>query len=221
MDTSVRNKWLRGIWPLMRAGYSDDEIFNADEFGLFYRIPPDRIRAFQNEECTGGKYSKERLKVLVAANMSRTEKRKLLVIGKARKPRCFMKTRAETVPVVYSNNSRAWITSKIFEETLHTWDSELGRKNKNMLLLVDNHPAHPALKLQFINLVFLPANTTVVLQPMDHGVIKNVEAKIYRHLLVMRILEDIDRKVETNTVLPYWTRLLCSIRLGGQFYPLL
>ena len=197
VDTSICDKWICDVWPHLRAGYSDDEIFNADEFGFFYRIPPDRTLAFKNEKCSGGKYSKERLTVLVAANMSGTEKRKLLVIGKARKPRCFAKTRIESLPVDYTSNGKAWMTSKIFEETLLAWDAELRRKKKKILLLVDNCPAHPAIKLKFINLVFLPPNTTAVLQPMDQGVIRNVKAK-YRHLLVLRVLEDIERKVESK-----------------------
>jgi hypothetical protein len=37
----------------------------------------------------GGKLSQERIIVMVVANRLGTEKRKLLVIGKPKKPRCF------------------------------------------------------------------------------------------------------------------------------------
>jgi len=43
----------------------------------------------KGNECSGGKYGKERITIMVGANMSGTEKLKLFVIGKTKKPRCF------------------------------------------------------------------------------------------------------------------------------------
>ncbi|XP_070573830.1 tigger transposable element-derived protein 6-like [Ptychodera flava] len=45
----------------MCAGYSPENIFNADETGVFYRALPDRTLATKADECKGGKVSKERL----------------------------------------------------------------------------------------------------------------------------------------------------------------
>lgn len=42
----------------------------------------------KHEKCHGGKYGKERLAILLAMNMSETEKLKPLLIGKSKKPRC-------------------------------------------------------------------------------------------------------------------------------------
>ena len=52
---------------------------------------PDKTLRVKREKCTGGKLSKERVTVLVGANMSGSEKRKLLVIGKSRA--CIIITR--------------------------------------------------------------------------------------------------------------------------------
>jgi hypothetical protein len=41
------------------------------------------------KECSGGKYGKERITIMIGANMFGTEKLKLFVIGKAKKPRGF------------------------------------------------------------------------------------------------------------------------------------
>jgi hypothetical protein len=56
---------------------------------LFYKITPDKTLKFKGETCMGGKLSQERIIVMVVANRLGTEKRKLLVIGKPKKPRCF------------------------------------------------------------------------------------------------------------------------------------
>lgn len=50
---------------------SDDEfdIFNADETGLFLRVPPDKTMRLKNESSSVGKISKERLTVLLCSNM--------------------------------------------------------------------------------------------------------------------------------------------------------
>lgn len=50
---------------------------------------PDKTLKFKGENCSGGKLSKDRITIMVAANMSGTEKKKLFVIGKSQKPRCF------------------------------------------------------------------------------------------------------------------------------------
>lgn len=63
---------------------------------------------------------------------------------------------------------------------------------------MDNCPAHPSLQhLKFIKLVFLPANTTAVLQPMDQGVIRNIKAH-YRNQMVLKMIEDIENQIESK-----------------------
>lgn len=196
VNTDICSNWLANVWPSLRAGYCDDEIYNADEAGLFFKLTPNKTLRFKGEKCSGGKLSKDRITVLVAANMTGTDKRKLLVIGKSKSPRLFKGV--SSLPVFYENNTKAWMTSAIFEKTLNYWDDELRRKKKKILLLVDNCPAHPSLQhLKFIKLVFLPANTTAVLQPMDQGVIRNIKAH-YRNQLVLKMIEDIENQIESK-----------------------
>jgi hypothetical protein len=127
--------------------------------------------------------------------MTETDKRKLLVIEKSKIPRCFKGVSSLTV--FYENNIKVWMTSAIFEKTLNYWDDELHHKKKKILLLVDNCAAHPSLYLKFIKLVFLLANTTAVLQPMDQGVIRNIKAH-YRNQLVLKMIEDIENQLESK-----------------------
>ena len=85
------------------------------------------------------KQSKERISVLVGANMTGTEKLKLLdlVIGKSEKPRCFKNVK--TLPVVYKNNTKAWMTS-VFSRVLrdsicHYVGRSVGRLPLSLILL--------------------------------------------------------------------------------------
>lgn len=184
----VTENWLKTVWPEIRKGYTSDEIFNADETGLFYKMLPDMTLKFKGEKCTGGKMSKERMTLFVAANMSGSEKRKLIVIGKSKNPRCFKNVK--TLPVTYMSNKKAWMTSDLFIKILRDWDSELMKKKKKILLLVDNCPAHPKVSnLKNINLQFLPPNTTSVLQPVDQGIIRSLKVH-YRKYQLMNIIEN-------------------------------
>ncbi|XP_037303439.1 tigger transposable element-derived protein 4-like [Manduca sexta] len=108
VDQNSTTNWLTSVWPNLRRQFSDDEIFNADETGLFYKLMPDKTLKFKGENCSGGKLSKYRITVMVAVNMSGTEKKKLLIIGKSQKPRCF--SSVKSLPVDYANNRRAWMT---------------------------------------------------------------------------------------------------------------
>lgn len=193
-DTSA---WLRDVFPKLREGYSDAEIFNTDETGLFFKMTPDRTFKFKGEKCIGGKMSKERITVLVTANMDGSVKEKLLVIGKFRNPRCFKNVKR--LPVNYEANRRAWMTSDIFEKFLHSWNSKLRSTNKKVLLLLDNCPAHPKVTLSNIKLVFLPPNCTSVIQPLDQGIIKCLK-NYYRKLLVMKLIHHLEHTTTSFTV---------------------
>ncbi|CAG5051389.1 unnamed protein product [Parnassius apollo] len=100
VDQNSTTNWLISVWPNLRRQFSDDEIFNADETGLIYKLMPYKTLKFKGENCSGGKLSKDRITVMVTANMSGTEKKKLLIIGKSQKPRCFKGVKS--LPVDYA-----------------------------------------------------------------------------------------------------------------------
>ncbi|XP_066021466.1 tigger transposable element-derived protein 4-like [Pocillopora verrucosa] len=76
---------MTASWKL---NYALRDIFNADEFGLFYKALPDKSMHLKSEDCVGGKCSKVRLTGLAAASAT-GEKLFMFVIGKSKKPRCF------------------------------------------------------------------------------------------------------------------------------------
>ena len=61
-----------------------------------------------------------------------------------------------------------------------------------MLLFVDNAPSHPATELGNVKLVFLPANTTSKLQPMDQGIIQTMKLK-YRKKQLQHVISAMEK----------------------------
>lgn len=190
-DSSSINDWKDVVLRDILERYEPANVFNADECGLFYRILPDRTLCFKGEKCVGGKKSKERLTVLLAANMDGSEKMIPLVIGKFLKPRCMKN--CKTLPLFYDANSKAWMTADIWEKTLKKWDGIFSKQNRKVALIADNCTAHCTVDLKSIELVFLPPNSTCVSQPLDQGIIQNFKT-IYRKLLLKDMISAIDRK---------------------------
>lgn len=104
-------KYVRDVLPSLLQVYYENDTFNANETGLFYKCLPDKTLAFKNENCHGGKKSKHRITVVVAEKISGTKKLPLLVIGKSKNPRCFGQKRVKSLPVIYTNNQKAWMKS--------------------------------------------------------------------------------------------------------------
>ncbi|KAK3084766.1 hypothetical protein FSP39_018528 [Pinctada imbricata] len=180
--------------------YSASDVFNADETGIFYKLMPDKTLEFKSVSCHAGKQSKERLTVMVAANMSGTEKLPLMFIGKSANPRCFKNVKR--LQTDYKSNKNAWMTSEIFKEWTGKLDFQMSKQKRNICLVIDNCPMHPHIKsLKATTIVFLPPNTTSVTQPMDQGIIRNLKV-FYRKFVVQRKLRAIDTNSDfTLTVL--------------------
>ncbi|XP_021695234.1 tigger transposable element-derived protein 4-like [Aedes aegypti] len=203
VDSTMAGNWMTNVLPGFIQEYDPKDIYNADETGLFYKCLPDRTYAFKSESCHGGKYSKQRLTILCAANMDGSDKLPLLVIGKSRKPRCFKNVKS--LPVKYEANSKAWMTSLLFEKWMLKFDQRMSDEDRKILMFVDNCTAHPKIfleKLKSIKLVFFPPNATSVLQPLDLGIIKSLK-HYYRYELVKERIHsmEIDQEHQDITVL--------------------
>lgn len=186
VDTTVVVAYRKDRLDELLRAYKPDDVFNCDETGLFYKLLPDRTLTFAGEQCSGGKHSKDRVTVLVGANMSGSEKLPLLVIGRRNEDRLFkgVKTR----PVWYKMNKKAWMTRVLFEDYIKRLDRKFEREQRRVIIFVDNCAAHGAIdNLRAIRLEFLPPNTTSVLQPMDQGIIKNLKVH-YRSRLLSRVV---------------------------------
>ena len=111
---NMTDEWRNQKLPSILSKYSPDDIYNADETGLFYQCLPNKTYTLKGEKASHGlKESKQRLTVLVATNMSGSDKVAPLIIGKSAKPRCFS---GKKIPFPYQSNSKAWMTGTIWTE---------------------------------------------------------------------------------------------------------
>ena len=78
--------WEQTTLPTILSKYDLNQIYNADEFGLFYRAQQNKSLHLKNEHCVDDKHSKLRLTGLTASNAV-GEKTPLFVIDKSKKPR--------------------------------------------------------------------------------------------------------------------------------------
>ncbi|XP_054746159.1 jerky protein homolog-like [Anastrepha obliqua] len=70
----------------------DDQTYNADESGLFWKMFPEKTLVHCKEKSAPGtKMSQERITLLCCANKSGTHKLNIAVVGKSKNPRSFKK----------------------------------------------------------------------------------------------------------------------------------
>ncbi len=190
-DVEGAKKWLEEKLPDLLQEYSPEDIFNADETGLYYRGLANRTLVTKGEKPAGTKTAKERLTLLVCTNMTGSEKPKLLVIGKSARPRGFPRN-LSALPVQWESTKKAWMTGQVWVKMLNKWDMELRLQSRHILLLIDNAPSHPeVVGLTNIKVVYLPKNTTSLIQPCDAGIIHNLKA-YYQMELRDRILASLE-----------------------------
>ena len=190
VDPGVVADWGERLKTLCE-GYALKDIFNADKTGLFYRALPTRSLVVKRDEAKGGKKSKDRITVLLACSAI-GEKLAPFVIGHSANPRCFRGLASRLcLPVSYTSNRKAWMTSDLFENWLDRLNSKMAAESRSILLFIDNCTAHPDVVRSNVKLIFLPPNTTSKLQPCDAGIIQNVKTH-YRKQLLRHVLNHMD-----------------------------
>ena len=125
-----------------------------------------------------------------------------MFIHKSKKPRCFKHMDMNSLPVHYYSQKKAWMDTKLFEQWFHDrfvpHVKKYCEENKisfKILLFLDNAPAHPSTEtLQSrdgnVKVMFLPPNTTSILQPMDQGILEAMKRRYKKSLLRHLILEN-------------------------------
>ena len=144
----MTQEWTSISLPALLSEFEPEDIYNADETGLFYKCLPEKTFAMKGDTC------KEQLTVLVAANMTGSDKLPLLAIGKFAKSRSF--EGIQTLPVQYEANQKALMKSDIFTSWLIKLDQNFLSAGWKVAMVIDNCPAHPNVQaqLQAIKLVF-------------------------------------------------------------------
>ena len=155
----------------------------------------------------GFKVDKQRITLLLGGNAKGDFKLKPMLINRAENPRPLKKIRKESLPVAWYNNRKAWMTQETFRDWFaNHFAPSVSRYNKvqnldnKALLLLDNAASHPRDLTEVhphIKVVFLPANTTSLLQPMDQGIISIFKSH-YLKITMNNIIHS-DNEVEDVT----------------------
>ena len=128
---SVTPEMVDGWWetslPTFLSNYEVKDIYNADEFGLFYEFLPNKSYQFKSEKCNGGTLSKIRITVENAFG----DKLPMFVIGKTKKSRCF---------------KNEWMDGVLFEEWIRVMDKKFVSEGRKIALVINNCPAHPQIE---------------------------------------------------------------------------
>jgi len=164
---------------IVDGGYDPDQVFNADETGLYWKKMPSRTYIAKSEQTASGfKVSKDRVTILLCSNASGDRILKPLVINRAIRPRAMKGKDIKKLPVHWMANKKAWMTACVFREWFNEcfvpevkkYMEEKGL-DFHVLLLVDNASSHPVIDHPNIQVIFLPPNTTPLIQPLDRGII--------------------------------------------------
>ena len=134
------------------------DIFNVDETGLFYRMDANKSLT-TSSDTKGKKQKKDRITVALCCNADGSEKIKPFIIGKSLNLRCF-KNFSVQLYVNYKANKKAWMTSFLFADFLHSLNAKMKRSKHKVLLIMDNAPSHILPQLSNIKIHFLSPTTT-------------------------------------------------------------
>lgn len=167
---------------LLYFRYTPQDIYNMDETALYYQLLPGRTYARPGERVHGIKQSKARVSLAFWSNMDGSDKRKPILIGISKIPKVLrqrsldnkLKAKLRHLPIRWMSSARGWMTKALMEELVEDFNNEMVRKNRKVVLIMDNASSHAFARESFSNveIAYTPPNTTATLQPMDQGIIR-------------------------------------------------
>jgi len=206
-DETAAKNYCKVLAKVIEDGeYCPDQVFNADETGLFWKKMPSRTFITKSEKIASGfKAAKVRVTFLLCSNASGARMLKPLMINRSLHPRALKGKNIAELPVHFMANKKAWVTTAAFitwfndcfVPEVRQYMSDIGLPF-NVLLIVDNAPGHPCIEHPNVKVVFLPPNTTSLIQPLDQGIIAAFK-KHYVKLTFRYILEKLENDAITLT----------------------
>jgi hypothetical protein len=103
---------------LKEKGYSRENTFNMNEFGLFYRCMPNRTFVVGGGDVqklgngTKAMKAKNRVTAIFCCNSTGTCKISTLIIGTSKQPHCFQNGRC---PLPYIDQKKAWMDKERYK----------------------------------------------------------------------------------------------------------
>ncbi|XP_069832253.1 tigger transposable element-derived protein 1-like [Dendropsophus ebraccatus] len=194
-DEKAAREFPKALAQIIAEGdYCAQQVFNVDETGLFWKCLPNRTYISKEvKSAPSHKVSKERLTLLLGGNAVGDYKLKPMLVYQAENPRALQGISKAQLPVIWKSNRKAWVTLVVFEDRFNNYfvpSVECYCTSKDIpfkvLLILDNAPGHPADVDDFhpnVKVVYLPPNTTALIQPMDQGVIATFKAYYHRRVI--------------------------------------
>ena len=210
-DAAARNYVSEFETLVTEGGYDPRQVFNVDETGFYWKKMPKNTFITEAEmNAPGYKAHKQRLTVLIGGNAYGDCKLKPMVINQSQNPRALKEIRKEDLPVTWYSSRKAWMTQALFRDWfMHHFVPFVAQYNREQnldnkaILLLDNAASHPrdlTDAAPHIRVVFLPPNTTSLLQPMDQGVISILKSNYLK--ITMNDIIQTEHDVQDVTV--FW-----------------
>lgn len=181
-------------------GYQEEDIYNFDETGLYWRASPSTgltSRALPSAGLIsrahpGVKQDKSRISILACTNATGSDRLPLWFIGKSQQPRALRSTNLAALGAAYRGNKRAWNNNMVMAEWLNTFYNHVS--NRRVLLLMDNFSAHilavhTTPPPSNVRIQWLPKDSTSIFQPLDQGILKNLKHYYKKHWLRFMLKE--------------------------------
>ena len=106
--------------------------------------------------------------------MDGSDHRKLSVIGKSKTPCCLQKKykiQVKDMSVDWNASKNAWMTGEIHHQIMSKLNNEMRLSNHHILYVCDNASSHQVQEYSHIKFLMLPPNATLIMQPLDQGII--------------------------------------------------
>nr|XP_020660653.1 tigger transposable element-derived protein 1-like [Pogona vitticeps] len=182
-------------------GYHPKQVFSCNETGLFWKKMPERTYIQKcAKQAPGCQLWKDRLTLILCGNTA-GHMIKPGVVYRAKNPRALKDKDKSYLPVFWQHHRHAWLTDSLFIEWFRQcfileakeYFEQEGLPFK-ALLIVNSAPGHPesvCCEDGNVDVVFLPPQTTSLLQPLDQGAIRCVKAT-YTRLVFDRLRSAMD-----------------------------
>ncbi|XP_040288579.1 tigger transposable element-derived protein 5 [Bufo bufo] len=180
------------------GGYGDEQIYNANITGLYWKLLPDQTHNIETAKQPGGhRKVKDRVTILLVANLTGNHKLKPLVVGNRRDPPSLWHHKQDKLPATYTYCKNAQMTPDLLrqwflEEFVPTVKRYLRRcclQQKAVLLVNQCAGTLPEKELQSpdgsLRVLFLSKNARSKIPSMDQGVISSFKQLYKRELLRM------------------------------------
>ncbi|KAF7701578.1 Tigger transposable element-derived protein 6 [Cucumispora dikerogammari] len=171
--------------------YGSKNVFNCDETTLYYRSLSTKSFVSSNNNCKGVKISKERLTLLLCCSLQE-EKIAPLLIEKSKSLRALKGITLSSIGVEYDHSCNEWMARSIFISWLKRLNSRMSKEKSFVALIMNNATCHSVnATFSDIDIIFLPKNTTSLIQPCDQSIIKSFKDKYVRFMTEYMIYNEI------------------------------